>query len=97
MHRLDGVPGATYLVMGTPDSPRPAGVSKAVKPKELGPGWYAAYTVLWRWPVIAGDALLSGLWSLAGLAWSAPAGPRSTGIDNIDRPDSHAAPDRHTF
>lgn len=97
LERLDGAPGATYLVLNPTDAPRAAGVSKAVKPKELGPGWYALYTVLWRWPVIIGDALLSGLWSLAGLVWSAPGGTRSTAIDEIDRPESHPAPDRHTF
>jgi hypothetical protein len=97
LQRLDGTPGATYLVVNPADAPRATGVSKAVKPKELGPGWYAAYTVLWRWPVIAGDAMLSGLWSLAGVAWSPTGGGRSTAIDEIDSPESHPAPDRHTF
>jgi hypothetical protein len=97
MQRVDGAPGATYLVMQQGDAQRPSGVSKAVKPKELGPVWYAAYTILWRWPVIAGDAILSGLWSLAGLIWS-PAGPlRSSAIDEMNPPDTYAPPDRQTF
>jgi hypothetical protein len=97
VQRVDGTPGATYLVLNHADAQRPAGVSKAVKPKELGPGWYAAYTLLWRWPVIAGDAVLSGLWSLAGLVWSAPDPARSTAIGEIDRAESHPSPDRSTF
>lgn len=93
---VNGAPGATYVIVSPPDAKR-GGMSKAVKAKELSPGWYALYTVLWRWPVLAGDALLSGLWGLAGRIWGRSSGPRSSDMGTIDHPDSHPSPDRSTF
>ncbi|MEQ9336756.1 MAG: hypothetical protein RJQ03_06160 [Miltoncostaeaceae bacterium] len=65
--RIDGPAGSTYVIVnGGSVSTAGGPATRAVRARELGPGWYVAYTLVWRWPVIAGDALLSGLWSLAG-------------------------------
>lgn len=93
---VNGAAGATYVIVSPADAKR-GGMSKAVKPKELSPGWYALYTVLWRWPVLAGDALLSGIWALAGRLWGRSSTPRSTEPDMIDHPEKHPSPDRTTF
>lgn len=93
---VNGAPGATYVIVAPPEAKR-GGMTKAVRPKELTPGWYALYTVLWRWPVLAGDALLSGLWSLAGRLWGSSSPARSSEVGTIDHPEKHPAPDRTTF
>lgn len=95
---VEGENGHTYVIVN-PAQPSGGGggMKKAVRAKELGPGWYALYTVFWRWPVLAGDALLSGLWSLLGRVFGRSSGPRSTGIGEIDHPEQHPPPDRSTF
>lgn len=72
--RIEGPSGSTYvIVQGGSVTPAGGPATRAVRARELGPGWYAAYTLVWRWPVLAGDALLSGLWSVAAQFSAMPA------------------------
>lgn len=66
--RIEGPAGSTYVIVQGPGGAVSGGgpATRAVRARELGPGWYVLYTLVWRWPVLAGDAVLSGLWSLVG-------------------------------
>lgn len=95
--RVEGENGHTYVIVHPPSGGGGGGLKRAVRAKELSPGWYALYTVTWRWPVLIGDALLSGLWSVIGRVFGRSAGPRSTDLGEIDHPEKHPPPDRTTF
>ena len=80
---IEGKPGATYVLMG------PANPSKGrrVKPRELGPGWWAFYSVVVRAPVALGDVILTAIWRLVGGRWEATGigRPRTVDGEEFDR------------
>lgn len=59
-NELPGQQGATYFVLQ----------KDAVRPKnprrDFTGGWLVAHSLVWRMPVIVGDALLEIVWNLAG-------------------------------
>ncbi len=95
--RVEGERGHTYVIVNPAPGGGGGGMKRAVRAKELGPGWYAVYTLVWRWPVLVGDAILSGLWSLIGRVFNRQSDPRSTAPGQIDHPEKHPPPDRTTF
>lgn len=99
--RVEGPAGSTYVIVHDPGggkkgAPAPT-VSRAVKARELGPAWYAAYTIFWRWPVLAGDAILSGIWSLVGRFVGTSPPPRADDLHTVDYSNDPPRPDRSSF
>ena len=97
---VQGEKGSTYVIVSPPAAPAaPAGsgLSKAVRSRDLSPGWYALYTLFWRWPVIIGDYALTGAWLLVYRARGLRSGPPRPDLLHVDRPESLPRPDRDTF
>lgn len=96
---IEGEHGHTYVIVNSAPaaSSGGGGMKRQVRAKELGPGWYALYTVFWRWPVLAGDTILSGVWSLLGRVFGRSNGQRSSDLEQVDGSDRHPSPERSRF
>jgi hypothetical protein len=94
---VEGERGATYVIVSPPAESRRRGLSRSPRPKELTPGWWALYNIFWRWPVMTGDYLLSGLWSLLARVWGFNGGPRLRDPAQVDRPEGISPPDEERF
>lgn len=93
---VEGKAGATYVLLEPARAPR----GSKVKPNELGPVWWAIYSLVVRAPVAFGDFLLTIFWRFTGTFWSNSAGSpsdRSLQIDQFDAPGRMPPPDRDTF
>lgn len=92
---IDGKPGATYVLM----EPAKATKTTRVKPRELGPGWWALYSVVVRAPVALGDVILTAIWRVVGGRWEATGigRPRNVESDDFDWADELPKPDRRSF
>lgn len=73
--------GATYIVLT--EGRRRSGV----RSKELTPGWYLLYTVLWRAPTLLGDYALSGIWTAVAAATGRESAPRRADDAEPDLPE----------
>lgn len=94
---VQGESGSTYVIVSPPAAPpAPPGLARSVRSKELTPGWYALYTLFWRWPVIVGDYALTGIWILAARARGLRTGAPRHDLQ-LDPPESLPRPDRDTF
>jgi hypothetical protein len=86
-----GEAGATYVIVNTDKRRR-------LRPKELSPGWYALYTILWRFPVMIGDYVLTGAWRVAHRIWGFNGTPRLGDLARPQpEPDRETPPDRDLF
>jgi hypothetical protein len=94
---VEGEKGATYVIVSPPAEARRRGLARSPRPKELGPVAWVLYTVFWRWPVLTGDWLLSGLWRLLSRVVGFNGGPQLPGGAEIDRPEGLAPPDEERF
>lgn len=79
--------GSTVVVFPAAPADAPGA---SVKSKELGTLWYVAYVVLWKAPVVVGDLVLSGVWSLLGRVpmerLSSPYGmSQAPSVDDLER------------
>jgi hypothetical protein len=68
VREVEGSGGSTYVVVtGATAGAAPAtAAGRSVRVKDVGPGWYLAYMLVWRGPVTLGDALLTGIWNGVG-------------------------------
>lgn len=93
-----GHDGRTVVVVTPPKAPPPApGPKRAVKSKDLSPGWWTVYTVTWRWPIMLGDAILCGLWAIVGRLVPPPPDATPVNTSQIDHPEDHPSPESRTF
>ena len=97
--RVQGEAGSTYVIVAPPEAPAAAPAAPAgprTKVKEFTPGWWALYTVFYRFPVYMGDYALVGLWRLVAHVRGTRTERPVRSLD-FDRPDSLPQPDRETF
>lgn len=97
---VQGDRGHTYVIVG-PNTARP-GLGRSVRARELGPISWAIYTVLWRWPLMTGDAILVGFWRVVTRVFGFNGGPQARGfdaaqVDEIDYSEDLPPPDRQSF
>lgn len=94
---VKGEDGATFVIVGEHIGRRgERGLVRRARVRELSPGWWAVYTLLWRWPLMAGDYALSYLWMLLGRIRGFSGGPQiSTG--QIESAENLPPPDRDMF
>lgn len=94
---VKGENGATYIIVGDHAGRRAErGLMRRARVRELSPGWWAIYTLFWRWPLLTGDYALSYLWMLLGRIWGFSASPQiSTG--QIESAENLTPPDQDTF
>lgn len=85
---VHGEGGATVIVVT--DARRRGGV----RAKELTPGWFVLYTLLWRAPMALGDYVLCGLWTLIGTAMGRDGAPR---VEDLEEPSEMPEPSRIEF
>lgn len=90
---IDGKPGATYVLL------EPAKATKVakVRPRELGPIWWALYTVFVKAPMALGDAILTGIWRAVGARFEAVSGGRNVVTEDFDFAQELPKPDKNTF
>ena len=95
---VEGKSGATYVMLEPAKSGGPRSVK--VKPRDLGPGWWALYTVFVKAPMALGDAVLTAIWRPLGRRWEASGiGIRRSGdaAEEIDFIDNLPNPGRRQF
>lgn len=92
---VEGDKGATYVIVSPPADARRRGLSRSPRPRELSPGWWALYNIFWRWPVMTGDYLLSGLWRMLGRLWGFNGGPKMRDAGQFE--ERMAPPDEDVF
>ena len=92
---IEGKPGATYVLM----EPAKATKSARVKPRELGPGWWALYSVVVRAPVALGDVILTAIWRVVGGRWEATGMGRGRNVasEDFDLATELPPPDKQRF
>jgi hypothetical protein len=87
--------GNTYVLVGPTTTAR-FGLGR--KPKDLGPIAWFFYSVFWRWPLVAGDAILTAAWRGINRLFGFNGGPRRDHTSgHIDYPDDLPPPDRDMF
>lgn len=93
---IDGKPGATYVML---EPAKGGGRATKVKPRDLGPGWWALYTVFVKAPMALGDAILTAIWRPLGRRWEASGIGirRSTGGENVEFGDNRPPPGNQHF
>jgi hypothetical protein len=96
----EGPQGNTYVIVG----PHPAVSRRGLgrKAQDLGPLAWFFYTILWRWPLLVGDAVLSFVWSTIKRIFGFNSGPSSgpfdpSSIDEIHYPEDLPPPGSQTF
>jgi hypothetical protein len=98
--RVQGEAGATYVIVAPPEAPAeapdPDVLGPRKKAKDLTPGWWALYTLLWRLPVLMGDYGLTGLWLMVQRVRGTRMERPARKLD-FDDPTSLPQPDRETF
>lgn len=98
--RVQGEAGSTYVIVAPHDAPPPAPAPHAAGPRsrvrEFSPGWWALYSVFWRFPVFMGDYALTGLWRLVAHVRGTRTDRPVRSLD-FDRPETLPQPDRETF
>ena len=96
--RVQGEAGSTYVIVTPPEAPAAAAPAPGprTKVREFTPGWWALYTVFWRFPVFMGDYALTGLWRLVAHVRGTRTERPDRSLD-FDRPDTLPQPDRETF
>jgi hypothetical protein len=96
--RVQGESGSTYVIVAPPEAP--AAPAPAPGPRsrirEFSPGWWALYTVFWRFPVFMGDYALTGLYRVVRHV-RGTRNERPVRSLDFDRPDTLPQPDRETF
>ena len=96
--RVQGEAGSTYVIVAPHDAPAApaAAPGPRTKVREFTPGWWALYTVFWRFPVFMGDYALTGLWRLVAHVRGTRTERPARSLD-FDRAESLPQPDRETF
>ena len=86
-----GETGATYVFVRSG--------RRGLRPRELGPGWYALHTAFWRWPLSLGDLALVGAWRLVGRASGVNGRPVRSGevVEQETTVLEERSPDRNLF
>jgi hypothetical protein len=97
--RVQGESGSTYVIVAPAEAPAEAPAAPTgprAKVREFTPGWYALYTVFWRFPVYMGDYALTALWRLVAHIRGTRNERPNRSLD-FDRPETLPQPDRETF
>ncbi|HSJ73676.1 MAG TPA: hypothetical protein VK904_05115 [Miltoncostaeaceae bacterium] len=74
-----GEQGSTYVIVGPTGAASRPGLGR--RARDLGPLAWFLYTVLWRWPLMVGDAVLTILWRGMTRIFGFQGGPS---IGNLD-------------
>jgi hypothetical protein len=93
---VEGERGSTYVIVAPTARP---GLGRMVRARELSPFWWLLYTIFWRWPLLAGDAVLVAVWRGITRIFGFNGGPRLRDYrpGQIDSPESVPPPDQDTF
>ena len=97
--RVQGESGSTYVIVApaeAPPAPAPHAAGPRSRVREFSPGWWALYSIFWRFPVFMGDYALVGLWRLVGHVRGTRT-ERPVRTLDFDRADALPQPDRDTF
>ena len=94
-----GERGSTYVIVG-PTAPSRQGLARRVR--DLGPVSWFLYTLLWRWPLLAGDAVLTLFWRGMTRIFGFNGGPSIESFDPIEAdqvedPEDRPPPGSRTF
>jgi hypothetical protein len=95
-----GEQGNTYVLVGQGARPSRPGLGR--KAGELGPVSWFLYTVLWRWPLMVGDAVLTAFWRGMTRIFGFNGGPNiqsfdPSQIDQVDYPEDRPPPGSRSF
>ncbi len=95
-----GESGNTYVLVGPAATAPRRGLGRTAR--DLGPISWFFYTILWRWPLMMGDAILTVFWRAMTRVFGFNGGPSMqtfdpTSIDQIDYPEDHPPPGSRSF
>lgn len=76
-----GESGNTYVLVGPTAAAARPGLGR--KARDLGPVSWFFYTLLWRWPLLAGDAVLTVVWRGLTRIFGFNGGPSLERVDAI--------------
>ena len=95
-----GESGSTYVLVNPAGGPSRPGLTR--KTRDLGPVSWFLYTVLWRWPVMVGDAALTYFWRGMTRIFGFNGGPSIESFDpieadQVESPEDRPPPGSRTF
>jgi hypothetical protein len=95
-----GESGNTYVLVGPAATAPRRGLGRAAR--DLGPVSWFFYTLLWRWPLLMGDALLTAFWRGMTRLFGFNGGPsmktfNPVTMDQVDYPEDKPPPSSRSF
>ena len=95
-----GEQGSTYVIVGPNGGAGRRGLGR--RARDLGPVSWFLYTILWRWPLMVGDAVLTMFWRGMTRIFGFNGGPSIDSFDpadleRIEAPDDRPPPGDRLF
>jgi hypothetical protein len=95
-----GEQGNTYVIVGPTGGPGRPGLRR--RAGDLGPISWFLYTILWRWPLMIGDAVLTVFWRWMTRIFGFNGGPSieafdAVEADQVDYPEDRPPPGSRSF